>query len=91
MHIKDGFARTEIYSFSEGVLLNFSLIRSAVSKKNFQPPAKKKRSLFITGKVLTNRKVPLFVLPTFTPPFSLLLPPSNLPVVPLNSPNYSCT
>jgi hypothetical protein len=86
MHIKDGFARAEIYLFSEGAPLNSSLIRSAVSEKNFQPPAKKKRGFSIAGKVFTNEKVPPLVLPASTPLFLLLLPLSNLPVVPLNSP-----
>jgi hypothetical protein len=86
MHIKNGFAKAEIYSFSESASLNSSLIRSAVSEKDFQPPAKKKRSLSITSKVLTNRKVPSIVLSASTPLFSLLLPPFNLPVVSLNSP-----
>jgi hypothetical protein len=86
MHIKDGFARAGIYPFSEGAPLNSSLIRSAVSEKDFQPPAKKKRGPSIAGKVLTNGEVPPLVLPASTPAFPLLLPPSNLPVVPLNSP-----
>jgi hypothetical protein len=86
MHIKDSFARAEIYPFSKSAPLNSSLIRSAVSEKKFQPPTKKKKSPSITGKILTNRKVSFFILPTFTPLFSLLLPFFNLLVVSLNSP-----
>lgn len=57
LHIKTGFARSGLYPYIPEVALNSTLVRDPATQFIAERPAKKKRGVDISGKILTDGMV----------------------------------